>query len=210
MKKTWVIIIVVIVLILLSLMGRYNKMVNFDEGVKTAWSQVENVYQRRLDLIPNLVATVKWFAAQESKVLTDVVEARASATQSNVNINDAESFAQFQQSQGEISSALSRLLVTVEAYPDLKSNQNFLELQAQLEGTENRIAVERKNFNEVVKVYNVYIRSFPSNLIAGLFGFTQANLFDAEEGAEEAPVVDFTANETPAVATEEVAEETAE
>ncbi len=191
MKKSQIIIVVVLVLIVMSLMGRYNKMVNFDEGVKTAWAQVENVYQRRADLIPNLVSTVKGFAAQEAKVLTDVVEARASATQTKIDINDAASFEKFQASQGELSSALSRLMMTVEAYPDLKSNQNFLELQAQLEGTENRIAVERKTFNEVVKIYNVYIRSFPNNLMAGMFGFTKALQFEADAGAENAPVVDF-------------------
>lgn len=191
MKKIWIIVVAVVVLLLLALMGRYNKMVAYDESVKTAWSQVENVYQRRLDLIPNLVNTVKGFAAQEKSVFVEVTQARADATKMNININDAQQFAQFQESQAAVSSALSKLLVSVEAYPDLKSNQNFLELQAQLEGTENRISVERKNFNDTVKVYNVYIRTFPNSLIAGGFGFKAANLFEADEWAAKAPVVDF-------------------
>ena len=171
--------------------GKYNTMVTKDENVKTAWSQVENQYQRRLDLIPNLVNTVKGFADHEQETLNAVVEARASATQTKVNINDADSFAQFQTSQGELSSALSRLMVIVEAYPDLKANANFLELQAQLEGTENRISVERKTYNETVQPYNIYIRSFPNNLMAGMFGFVKAELFEANEGAEVAPSVSF-------------------
>lgn len=191
MKKTRIIIVWILVLIVLLFTGRYNKMVWLDESVKTARSQVENVYQRRLDLIPNLVNTVKWFAAQEQDVLLWVTNARAAATKTNVNINDAQEFADFQKSQTELSSALSRLIMITENYPDLKSNQNFLELQAQLEWTENRITVERKNFNEAVKLYNTYIRSFPSNIAALIFWFEKANLFEAEEWAENAPVVDF-------------------
>jgi LemA protein len=162
-----------------------------DEEVKTAWSQVENQYQRRVDLIPNLVNTVKGFAAQEQAVFLGVTEARAKASQTTVNIDDPASFEAFQAAQGELSSALSRLLVTVENYPELKSDKNFLELQAQLEGTENRISTERMRFNEVVKTYNVAIRSFPTNIIAGVFGFMQKQLFEAQEWAEKAPVVDF-------------------
>lgn len=171
--------------------GKYNTMVTKDETVQTAWSQVENVYQRRADLIPNLVNTVKGFASHEKETLDAVVSARASATQTKVDIKDADSFAQFQASQGELSSALSRLMVVVEAYPDLKANQNFLELQSQLEGTENRISTERKKYNDTVKPYNIYIRSFPNNLMAGMFGFEKAELFEAKEGADIAPEVSF-------------------
>jgi len=193
MKKTWIIVVAVLVILVMSLMGRYNSMVSYDENTKTAWSQVENVYQRRLDLIPNLVATVKGYAAQEAKVLTDVIAQRANATKTTINVNDAEQFAQFQKSQGEISSALSRLMMVTENYPDLKSNQNFLELQSQLEGTENRITVERKNFNDTANIYNKYIRVFPNNLLAGMFGFLRANLFEAADGADKAPTVNFDA-----------------
>ncbi len=167
-------------------------MVDLQESTKTAWSQVENVYQRRLDLIPNLVNTVKWFAAQEKEVLLWVTNARASATKVNINLNDAKQFSEFQKSQTELSSALSRLLMVTENYPDLKSNQNFLDLQTQLEGTENRITVERMKFNEVAKVYNVYIRKFPSNIIALFLWFDRISSFEADTWAEKAPVVDFT------------------
>ncbi len=194
MSKIFKIVLGLGILVLLFgsyFIGKYNTMVTKDEGVKTAWSQVENQYQRRADLVPNLVNTVKGFAAQERETLEAVVSARASATQTKVDINDAASFAQFQSSQGELSSALSRLMVVVEAYPDLKSNQNFLELQAQLEGTENRISVARKNYNETVRPYNIYVRSFPNNMLAGMFGFGKAELFEATEGAETAPEVSF-------------------
>lgn len=191
MKKTWLIILWLVVLFGFMVIWRYNTIVGLDEWVETARAQVENQYQRRVDLIPNLVETVKGFASQEQEVLTSVTEARASATKTSVNINDAQELAAFQQSQGELSSALSRLLVAVEAYPDLKSNQNFLELQAQLEGTENRISVERKNYNDTVKKYNTYTRRFPGNIIAGLFGFERANLFESVEGSENAPKVEF-------------------
>jgi len=167
-------------------------MVDLQESTKTAWSQVENVYQRRLDLIPNLVNTVKWFASQEKEVLLWVTNARASATKVNINLNDAKEFSEFQKSQTELSSALSRLLMITENYPNLKSDQNFLNLQTQLEGTENRITVERMKFNEAVKVYNIYIRKFPSNIIALFLGFSRINSFEADKWAEKAPTVDFT------------------
>lgn len=171
----------------------YNKMVSLDEGVTAQWANVENVYQRRMDLIPNLVNTVKGYADFEQQTLTQVIEARAKATQVTIdptNLNEA-NMQQFQQVQGELSSALSRLLVTIERYPDLKANQNFLELQAQLEGTENRIAVERRKFNEMVQSYNSYIRSFPRIIYAGWFGFEKKAYFEADQSAKEAPKVDF-------------------
>ncbi|CAG0975094.1 MAG: LemA family protein [Bacteroidetes bacterium] len=196
MKKTWITIGVValIVIILYSVtIGAYNSMVEKDEAVSGAWSQVENVYQRRTDLIPNLVETVKGYAAHEKEVLTGVVEARSKATSVNIdpsNLN-AESIKKFQAAQEGISSALSRLMVVVERYPDLKANQNFLQLQAQLEGTENRITVERQKFNDTAKEYNTYIRKFPKNIIAGMFGFEKRAYFEAESGAEKAPQVKF-------------------
>lgn len=203
MKKTWLIILAVIVVFVLFVVAKYNHIVSLDESVKTAWSQVENVYQRRLDLIPNLVATVKGAAAQESGVLVAVVEARANASKVNVNINDPESLVAFQQAQGEVSSSLSRLLVTVEKYPELNSIQAFRDLMTQLEGTENRITVERKIFNETVQKLNIYIRQFPANIVANLFGFEQAQQFEAQEWADIAPTVDFTVTDTiPTEATE--------
>lgn len=173
--------------------GTYNEMVQMEENVAAQWSNVETQYQRRSDLIPNLVNTVKGFAEQEKEVLTSVIEARSKATSINVDPAnlDASSIQQFQAAQGQLGSALSRLLVTVERYPELKSNQNFLELQAQLEGTENRIAVARNRYNESVQEYNTYIRSFPSNLLAGMYGFERKPLFEASEGAENAPQVQF-------------------
>lgn len=171
----------------------YNKMVGQEEQVTTAWSQVENVYQRRADLIPNLVATVKGYASHEQETLEGVVNARAKATQTTIdpaNITP-EQMAQFQQAQGELSQALGRLMVVVERYPDLKANQNFLELQAQLEGTENRITVERQKYNETVRLFNTTIRRFPSNILAGIFGFERKVNFEAKEGADVAPVVQF-------------------
>lgn len=176
--------------------GRYNSMVQLDQDVKTARSQVENQYQRRLDLIPNLVSTVQWAANFEKSTLQAVIEARSKATQTNVNVNDAEGFAKFQESQWELSSALSRLMVVVEQYPDLKANKNFLELQSQLEWTENRITVERKRYNDTVNIYNKYIKMFPSNVIAGFFKFMEAQLFKAEELANKAPDVNFEAKQT--------------
>ena len=195
-KKSWIIIgaILVTVFIIYSFFaGGYNSMVEYDETVITAWSDVENVYQRRADLIPNLVSTVKGYAAHEKETLTEVVEARAKATSISIdptNLNAA-TMQQFQQAQAGLSSALSKLMVVVERYPDLKANQNFLELQAQLEGTENRIAVERRRFNESVKVYNTYIRSFPKNMVAGMYGFERKDQFKADEGAEKVPEVKF-------------------
>lgn len=186
------VLVVILLVIGLWIGGLYNSMVSKDEGVKTAWSQVENQYQRRVDLVPNLVNTVKGYAEHESSTLEAVTQARANATKVTVDINDADSLAKFNQAQGELSSALSRLLAVTENYPDLKANQNFLELQAQLEGTENRISTERKKYNEVVLDYNVFIRQFPNNFISGFFGFKTAALFEAQEGADTAPVVDFT------------------
>lgn len=195
MKKSLLIvlwlILWIILLIILFISDKYNTMVWLDESTKTARAQVENVYQRRLDLIPNLVNTVKWIASQEEQVFIWVTNARAAATKVNINIDDVQEFSNFQKSQTELSSALSRLLMVTENYPDLKSNQNFLELQSQLEWTENRIAVERKTFNETAKSYNIYIRRVPNNLIASILWFKQRELFEASEWAEIAPVVDF-------------------
>jgi LemA protein len=171
----------------------YNKMIPLDEAVNSSWAQVENVYQRRADLIPNLVNTVKGYADFEKSTLTQVIEARAKATSVNIkaeNLNE-QTMAQFQQAQDGLSSSLARLMVVVEKYPELKANQNFLELQAQLEGTENRIANERMKFNETTRTYNVYIRKFPARIFASLFGFDQKPYFKAAEGAEKAPEVKF-------------------
>jgi LemA protein len=172
---------------------QYNTMVEKQEAVTAQWAQVENVYQRRADLIPNLVATVKGYADFEQETLTAVIEARAKATGITVDPTnlDASSIQQFQAAQDGLSSALSRLMVVVERYPDLKANQNFLELQAQLEGTENRISVERKKFNDTAREYNTYIRKFPNNLIAGMFDFDKKEYFEADAGAEKAPKVEF-------------------
>lgn len=174
----------------------YNNMVKKDENCTNAWANVENAYQRRADLIPNLVKTVQGAANYEKGTLEAVINARSKATSVQVNANDLSeaSIAQFQKAQDELSSALSRLMVVVERYPDLKANQNFLELQAQLEGTENRIAVERNKFNEVVKEYNTYIRKFPNNIIAGIFNFDKKGYFQAAPGADKAPEVDFNFN----------------
>lgn len=171
----------------------YNSMVSKEEAVTAQWSQVENVYQRRADLIPNLVATVKGYADFEQETLTGVIEARAKATSVTVDPSklNAETIQKFQEAQEGLSSALSKLMVVVERYPDLKANQNFLELQAQLEGTENRITVERKKFNEAVQDYNTYIRKFPNNMIAGMFSFEKKGYFEAKEGAETPPEVKF-------------------
>lgn len=194
--KKWIIIgavVLVVILIYSSISGSYNKMVQKDEAVKGQWGNVENVYQRRSDLIPNLVSTVKGYADFEQKTLTDVIEARSKATQVKIspeNLNK-ESFKQFQAAQGELSSTLSRLMMVSEQYPNLKANQNFLDLQAQLEGTENRIAVERKRFNDLSQEYNAFIRSFPKNIWANLFGFEKKEYFEAAEGAEKAPEVKF-------------------
>ena len=191
-KTVWIIIAVVAVLFF-WMQGVYNNMVTRGEEVSAAWSQVENQYQRRMDLIPNLVNTVKGYASHERETLEGVVQARAEATQTRIDPSNltAESLQTFQSAQGELSSALSRLMVVLERYPDLKANQNFQELQAQLEGTENRIATERKRFNEVARSYNVYIRKFPNNILSGVFGFEAKAYFAAEAGAEKAPTVEF-------------------
>ena len=173
--------------------GIYNKMVKLDETVQQAWAQVENVYQRRADLIPNLVKTVQGAAEFEKGTLESVVNARSKASSMQIDPSNLteENIAKFQQVQDELSSALNRLMVVIERYPELKANQNFLELQAQLEGTENRIAVERKKFNETVQNYNTAIRRFPNNIFAGMFNFDKKGYFKAKEGAENAPEVDF-------------------
>lgn len=200
MSKTWIIILSilgVLVLIVLisfaSIKSSYNSMVAMEENINGKWAQVENVYQRRADLIPNLVNTVKGYASHERETLEGVIEARSKATSVNVNADNLtpETFAAFQQAQDGLSSALSRLMVVVERYPDLKANQNFLELQSQLEGTENRIAVERKRFNEATQGYNTYIKMFPKNILASMFGFETKPYFKAEEGAEKVPEVQF-------------------
>lgn len=193
MKKGWIVIIAIVAIVVIWGVSGYNSLVKQEEGVKTAWSQVENQYQRRSDLIPNLVNTVKGYASHESTTLEDVVAARARATQTTIDAENltAESMQQFQQAQGELTNALGRLLFIQENYPDLKANQNFSELQAQLEGTENRIATERRNFNNAAKAYNTKIRRFPTNLIAGMFGFEQYPYFEAADGDEAVPTVEF-------------------
>lgn len=199
-KWLTVTLIVVGVLLLLALLvigwgvSVYNKLVTLDEGVRAAWSQVENQYQRRYDLIPNLVETVKGYAKQEREVLIGVTEARASVGQLKVTpeiLRDPKAFAQFQQAQDGLGTALSRLLVVVEKYPDLKSNENFRDLQAQLEGTENRIAVARMQYNEKVQLYNTTIRRFPASIIAGMMGFSEVQYFKAATGSEQAPRIQF-------------------
>jgi LemA protein len=180
--------------IVLWAMGVYNSLVTLDEAVTSAWSQVENQYQRRADLIPNLVATVKGYAAQEREVLQAVTEARARVGQLTVTkevLENPELFAKFQAAQDEFSSALSRLLVVTENYPQLRSNENFLALQDQLEGTENRISVERRRFNEVVQGYNTTIRRFPGSLVAGFTGFRERVYFEGTPGSEQPPAVSF-------------------
>ncbi len=196
MKKKWIIIAVIVLAVILiysSFKGSYNTMITYNETVGEKWSQVENVYQRRADLIPNLVNTVKGYAQHEKQTFTEVIEARAKATSVNINPGNltAASMQQFQQAQAGLQSALSKLMVVVEKYPDLKANQNFLELQAQLEGTENRIAVERKKFNEATKTYNVYIKKFPKNIYANMFGFDAKPYFEAAKGADVVPTVEF-------------------
>lgn len=193
MKKTWIIIIAVIAVIAIYGVSSYNSMVSQEEAVGTAWSNVENQYQRRADLIPNLVNTVKGYAAHEKETFDAVVSARAKATQTTVSIDDLtpEKMEAYQRAQGEVGSALSRLLAVTENYPELKANENFQTLQAQLEGTENRISVERRNFNDVAREYNTSIRRFPKNIFAGMFGFEKRPYFEAQEGTEKAPEVKF-------------------
>ncbi|MBQ8361102.1 MAG: LemA family protein [Bacteroidaceae bacterium] len=192
MKKISKLLVALIALVGLNSCG-YNTMTEKEEAVNKAWSNVENQYQRRSDLIPNLVNTVKGYAQHEQTTLSAVLEARSKATQITVNAEDLtpEKLKEYQEAQGQVTSALGKLLAITEAYPDLKANENFKELQAQLEGTENRISVERRNFNEVVGDYNTYIRKFPQNIIAGLFGFDKRAYFEAEAGSEKAPTVEF-------------------
>lgn len=187
-------VVVLLVIIFYSFFaGKYNEMVTRNELVSRHWADVETAYQRRADLIPNLVNTVKGYADFEQETLTQVIEARSKATAVNVDANDLDpnSIAQFQQAQEGLSSALSRLMVVVERYPDLKANQNFLQLQSQLEGTENRISVERRKFNEATREYNTYIGLFPQSMLAGMYGFDKKGYFEAEAGAEDAPEVKF-------------------
>lgn len=186
----------VLLLVILFMWGKnvYNSLVTLNESVNQSWSQVENQYQRRADLIPNLVNTVKGYANFEKGVLTDVTNARARVGQMNVTpevLNDPQAFQKFQAAQGELSGALSRLLVTVENYPELKANENFLQLQAQLEGTENRISVERRRFNETVQQYNTTIKLFPNSIFANFFGFHEKQYFKATAGSETPPKVEF-------------------
>jgi LemA protein len=195
--KTGTITLIVIIAVILILGGcgcsGYNSMVNLDENVKTKWANVQSDYQRRADLIPNLVNTVKGAANFEQETLTRVIEARSKATQTNISPENLtpENIQRFQQAQGELSSALSRLLVTVERYPELKANQNFLNLQTQLEGTENRIKVSRNDFNASVQQYNQTVRRFPNNIFAGMFGFHVRQPFQADPGSQNAPRVEF-------------------
>jgi LemA protein len=197
MKKSKIVTIVIIVAIVLAIYlwfkSGYNAMVMKQEAVQAQWAQVENVYQRRADLIPNLVATVKGYAEHEQGTLTAVIEARAKATGVTIDPSNItpEQLAQFQEAQDQLSGALSRLLVSIERYPDLKANENFMALQSQLEGTENRITVERQKFNETAMDYNQYIRKFPRNIIASMFDFEKVGYFKAQAGSEVAPKVEF-------------------
>lgn len=194
MKKVTIIIIVAVVAIIaIWAISGYNSLVGMDENVSNQWANVETQYQRRADLIPNLVNTVKGYAAHEKETLEGVIAARSQATQIKVDPTDLtpEKLAEYQKAQGQLATALGKLLAITENYPDLKANQNFLELQAQLEGTENRINVARKNFNDAAKAYNTTIRRFPKNILAGMFGFDKRAYFEATEGAEQAPQVQF-------------------
>ena len=195
MKKAlpWIVVLGILAIIVLWVANVYNAFVAAEEEVESAWAQVENQYQRRSDLVPNLVATVKGYAAHEQETLEGVVEARAKATQITIDPTNAtpEQLAAFQAAQGELSQALSRLLAVAENYPDLKANENFRDLQSQLEGTENRIAVARQLFNESARKFNTAIRRFPNNIIAGICGFEKKPYFEAEEGANKAPKVEF-------------------
>ncbi|MEI6890520.1 MAG: LemA family protein [Bacteroidales bacterium] len=196
LSKGWIILIVVVLAVLLLFswgQSSYNSLVTNDQVVQQQWAQVENVYQRRSDLIPNLVNTVKGVANFEQKTLTDVIEARANATKVTIspkNLDEA-SLQRFQSAQDNLSSTLSRLMMVTENYPQLKATQNFSELQSQLEGTENRITVERMKFNQVVQDYNIQVKRFPSNIFAGMFGFKEKAFFKAVQGAEKAPEVKF-------------------
>ena len=193
MKKSTIILIAIVAILAIWGVSAYNGLVKMDESVSTAWSNVENQYQRRADLIPNLVNTVKGYAAHEKETLEAVMAARSKATQMTVDADNLtpEKLQAYQKAQGEIGSALGRLLAITEAYPDLKANENFKELQAQLEGTENRISVERRNFNETARSYNTAVRTFPKTIIASMCGFEKRPYFEAEEGANKAPEVKF-------------------
>ena len=193
MKKSIIIILAVVAVIVIWAVSMYNGLVTMDESVNSQWANVETQYQRRADLIPNLVNTVKGYASHEKETLEGVVEARSKATQMQVNANDLtpEKLAEYQKAQGAVTSALGKLLAITENYPDLKANQNFLELQAQLEGTENRINVARTNFNNAAQAYNTAIRRFPKSLFASMFGFDKHAYFEAAEGTETAPTVSF-------------------
>ncbi len=193
MKKSTIIIIAVLALLAIWAVTGYNGLVAMEENVNGQWSNVETQYQRRADLIPNLVNTVKGYASHERETLEGVIEARSKATRITVNAEDLtpEKLAEYQKAQGAVTSALGKLLAITENYPELKANQNFLELQAQLEGTENRINVARTNFNNTTKEFNTSIRRFPKNILAGLFGFEKRAYFEAAEGAEQAPKVEF-------------------
>ena len=194
MKKVTIIAIVAVVAVIaIWAISGYNSLVGMDENVSNQWANVETQYQRRADLIPNLVNTVKGYAAHEKETLEGVIAARSQATQIKVDPTDLtpEKLAEYQKAQGQLATALGKLLAITENYPDLKANQNFLELQAQLEGTENRINVARKNFNDAAKTYNTAIRRFPKNILAGMFGFDKRAYFEAQEGAEVAPTVEF-------------------
>ncbi len=194
--KKWLPLIIILVIIFGIFrwgVGLNNTMVEKQETGKTQWANVESAYQRRADLIPNLVNTVKGYAAHEKETLESVIQARANATKTTIDPSNVtpQQMAQFQESQNSLTGALSRLMVVVEKYPDLKANQNFLELQSQLEGTENRINVERNRYNNLAKDYNIYIKKFPATILAGMLGFDQLVLFQAAEGSEKAPTVDF-------------------
>jgi LemA protein len=195
------VLIVAVVIFILFGVGVYNRLVGLEENVNEKWAQVQNVYQRRADLIPNLVRTVEGAAEFERNTLQDVIEARAQVGQVQIGsdiTSDPAAFAQFQQAQGALSSALSRLMVVVERYPELKANQNFLELQSQLEGTENRVTVERMRYNEAAQGFNTASRRFPASLIARMLGFERKQYFEAQAGADQAPEVDFDFSRQPA------------
>lgn len=196
MKKSTIILLILgafVLIVFMSVRNSYNKMVRMDEAVSGQWAQVENVYQRRADLIPNLVATVKGYASHERETLEAVINARSKASQLTVDPSklDPAALQNFEQAQGELTSALGRLMVVIERYPDLKANQNFITLQTQLEGTENRITIERQKFNESAKAFNTYIRTFPQNIYANMFSFERKMYFEAVSGAETAPIIDF-------------------
>lgn len=193
MKKSVIIIVAVVAAVVIWCITSYNGLVSKEENVDSQWANVESSYQRRSDLIPNLVETVKGYASHEKETLQGVIEARSKATSTQINAGDltSENIQQFQAAQDQLSNALSKLMVVVERYPDLKANENFLQLQSQLEGTENRINVERNKYNEVAKSFNANIRKFPKNIIANMFGFEKKAYFEAQEGAETAPQVKF-------------------